>query len=64
MSDKVYVNLHEDELVIFNAAFEIFSSYISNERVNNHNQQEMIEKSVAIAIEIASHVDERVECDG
>ena len=64
MSDKVYVNLHEDELVIFNAAVEIFSSYISNERVNNHNQQEMIEKSVAIASEIASHVDERVECDG
>lgn len=63
MSDKVYVNLHASELTIYSAAVEIFSSYVANEKINNHNEQEMVQKSVDLAIAIANHVDERVESD-
>jgi len=64
MDDKVYVNLHADELTIFNAAVEIFSSYVANQKLNAHNEQELIKKSVDLAISIANVVDERVESDG
>ena len=63
MAKKVYSSLQPSEMAIFRAAANIFSGYVATGKVNEENENDMIGKSISIAIKIASTVDETVQSD-
>ena len=63
MDDKAYVKLHPSEAVIVGAAAQIFSGYVSGGQVSDETEQDLVERSVDIAIRMAGLIDTRVQCD-
>ena len=63
MSKTHHFNLQPSETVIFQAAANIFASYIAAGQVTDENQAEMMEKAIAASISMAHHVDEVVISD-
>jgi len=60
MSKTHYFSLQPSETAIFQAAANIFASYIAAGQVTAENQAEMMEKAIAASISMAHHVDEVV----
>ena len=63
MSKTHYFSLQPSETVIFQAAANIFASYIAAGQVTAENQAEMMEKAIAASISMAHHIDEVVISD-
>ena len=63
MSKTHYFSLRPSETAIFQAAANIFASYIAAGQVTDENQAEMMEKAIAASISMAHHVDEVVVSD-
>lgn len=61
---KYYASLKPSAMAIFNAAADIFSSYVSIGKVNDDNENDMIKKAIKTSIKIASIVDKSVKSDG
>ena len=64
MSEKKhYLYLQHRESVVASMSATIFSSLIQSNPLNDDNEDELIEKSVALAIKIAELSDKLVESD-
>lgn len=63
MEDKAYLKLHPSEAVIVTAAAQIFSGYVAAGQVQDESEQDLVERSVDIAIRMAGLIDARVQCE-
>jgi hypothetical protein len=63
MEDKAYLKLHPSEAVITNAAAQIFSGYVAAGQVSDETEQDLVERSVDIAIRMTALIDARVQCE-
>lgn len=62
--DQKYLHFLPTESAIFEGAASIFAAYVQNNQVNESNEDELIQKSVTLAIKIACQVDETVRTEG
>ncbi len=63
MSKTHYFSLQPSEIAIFQAAANIFASYIAARRVTAKNQAEMMKKAIAASISMAHYVEDVIESD-
>jgi len=63
MSKTHYFSLKPSETAIFQAAANIFASYIAAGQVTGENQAEMMKKAIAASISMAHYVEEVVISD-
>jgi len=63
MSKTHYFSLRPSETAIFQAAANIFASYIAAGQVTDENQAEMMKKAIAASISMAHYVEEVVISD-
>jgi len=63
MSKKNYFNLQPSETAIFQAAVNIYTSYIVIGRVTDENQAEKMKEAIADSISMARYVEKIVESD-
>jgi hypothetical protein len=63
MKEKYYATLQPSETAIFQAAANIFASYVASGKVTDENENEMILKAIKTSITICSIVDKNVRSD-
>lgn len=63
MSKPHYFSLQPSETAIFQAAANIYASYIVAGQVTGENQAEMMKKAIADSISIARHVEKVIQSD-
>ena len=63
MEDKAYLKLHPSEAVIVKAAAQIYSGYVAAGQVKDDTEQELVERSVDIAIRMTAMIDAKVQCE-
>ena len=63
MSKTHYFSLQPSETAIFQAAANIFASYIAAGQVTGENQAEMMKKAIAASISMANYIEEVVISD-
>jgi hypothetical protein len=63
MKEKYHATLQPSETAIFQAAANIFASYVGSGKVTDENENEMILKAIKTAITICSIVDKNVRSD-
>ena len=63
MSKTNYFNLQPSETVIFQAAVNIYTSYIVIGQVTGENQAKKMKEAIAASISMARHVERVVESD-
>jgi len=64
MQKKYYASLQHSESVIFQAAANIFASFLAAGKVTDDNENEIMKKAITISIKMADHVDSIVKSDG
>ena len=63
MSKGYYLHLQPSEVAVFEAAANIFASYIATNQVTEDNEAEMMKKAIRAAISIARYVEKVVQSD-
>jgi len=63
MNEQVYFRLQPSEATIATIAARIFSSYIVAGKVSDQNENDMVDRSIALAIKLAKKVEDLVESD-
>ncbi|KPL20280.1 MAG: hypothetical protein AMJ75_12015 [Phycisphaerae bacterium SM1_79] len=63
MSKTLYFNLQPSETAIFQAAANIYASYIRTGEVTSENSAEIMKKSIGASISIARQVEKVVQSD-
>ena len=63
MSKTHYFSLQPSETAIFQAATNIFASYIAAGQVTAENQAEMMKKAIAASISMAQYVEDVIISD-
>jgi hypothetical protein len=63
MREKYHATLQPSETAIFQAAANIFASYVAAGKVTEENENEMILKAIKTSITICSVVDKNVRSD-
>ena len=63
MSKTHYFSLQPSETAIFQAAANIFASYIAAGQVTDENQAEMMKKAIAASISMAQYVEDVIISD-
>jgi hypothetical protein len=63
MKEKYHATLQPSETAIFQAAANIFASYVASGKVTDANENEMILKAIKTSITICSIVDKSVRSD-
>ena len=63
MKEKYHATLQPSETAIFQAAANIFASYVASGKVTDTNENEMILKAIKTSITICSIVDKNVRSD-
>ncbi|MBC7752282.1 MAG: hypothetical protein H7Z73_11330 [Candidatus Saccharibacteria bacterium] len=58
-----FMQLQNSEAVVAKMAATIFASLINNFPLHNSNEDELVEKSVAIAIKIANRIEKVIKSD-
>jgi len=58
-----FMQLQNSEAVVAKMAATIFASLINNVPLHNSNEDELVEKSVAIAIKIANRIEKVIKSD-
>ena len=64
MSKAQYFNLQPNEIVIFQAAANIYSGYVQSGQVTSENSTEIMKKAIGASISIARTVEKIVQSDG
>ncbi len=57
------MHLHSSETVVVHSASRIFSAFVTGGKVNEQNEEQMIEKAIDLAIRIARRTDTLVMDD-
>ena len=63
MEKKYYASLHPSEAAIFQAAANIFASYVASGKVTDENEDDMIDKAIKTSITICDLVEKSVTSD-
>ncbi|MGD9032000.1 MAG: hypothetical protein PVJ69_08525 [Desulfobacteraceae bacterium] len=63
MKEKYHATLQPSETAIFQAAANIFGSYVASGKVTDENENEMILKAIKTSITICTIVDKNVRSD-
>ncbi|MFC1781668.1 hypothetical protein ACFLZ8_05345 [Planctomycetota bacterium] len=63
MSKTYHFSLQPSETVIFQAAANIYASYILASQVTSENQEKKMKEAIAASISMARHVESVVESD-
>jgi len=63
MSENVYLKLRPSEAQVLQVASRIFAAYMVSNKVNAENEQQLIDKSLELAIAMAKKIDEMVISD-
>jgi hypothetical protein len=63
MSKTNYFNLQPSETAIFQAAVNIYTSYIVTDQITSENQEQKMKEAIATSILMARHVEKIVESD-
>ncbi len=63
MSKTNYFSLQPSETAIFQAAANIYASYVQTGQVTSENSAEIMKKSIGASISIARHVEKVVQSD-
>ena len=61
---KAYISLQESEMVVVQAAAQIYAAYITAGRVEEGQENQWMDKSIRAAIRIANVTDKAVISDG
>lgn len=60
---KTHLSLQPSETAVLHAASRIYSAYVAAGEVNPESEIKLVEKSIQIAISMASQVDQQVMSD-
>lgn len=63
MSEEVYMNLQTSERAVATMASTVFSAFVTAGQLKETNEDELIERSVSIAIKIAQKSDKLIDSD-
>ncbi len=63
MPEKNFLRLQHSEAVVAQMASRLLAAYIGIGKMNESNEEEMIEKSVSLALRLAQKTDKLVESD-
>ena len=63
MAKEEYMHLQHSESVVAQMAATIFAALVQQRGSNDGNEDELIEKSLAIAIKLANRADEIIKSD-
>ncbi len=58
-----FMNLQSSEAVVAKMASTIFASLITQSPLHNSNEDELVEKSIALAIKIANRAEKIIQSD-
>ncbi len=61
--EQFYMSLQPSEMAVFRAAATIFAGYITSGRVTDENENEMMRKSIKVAIKMANTIDKAIASD-
>ncbi len=64
MLEQTRLNLAHSEATVVDAASRIFAAYQASNRVDDSNEDEMVERSIKLAIKMAKRVDSLVKAEG
>jgi len=63
MIPETFLKLQQSESVVSHMASRILSAYISSGQLTNQNEDELIERSLLLAIKLAQKADSVIESD-
>lgn len=63
MKEQFYFKLQPSESTIASIAAQLLSAYISAGKVNDQNENELVDKSISLAISLARKVEDLVDSD-
>jgi hypothetical protein len=63
MSKKHFFSLQPSEAAIFQAAANVYASYVAAGRVTDDNEADMMRKAIGVSVSMARHVEEIVQSD-
>lgn len=63
MSQQTFLRLQHSESVVCEMSSRILAAFISSGQVTKENENEMIERSLSIAIKLAHKADRLIESD-
>lgn len=63
MSEGYYLHLQASEAAVFEAAANIFASYVATNQVTQDNEVAMMKKAISTAVSIARLVEKVVQSD-
>jgi len=63
MLEETFLRLQPSEGIVSEMASRIFAAYVSAGQLTTANEDELIERSIAIAIKMAQKVDRAIESD-
>jgi hypothetical protein len=63
MSEETYLKLQHSESVVAHMASRILSAYITSGQLSETNEDELIARSLALAIKLAEKTDKTIDSD-
>ena len=63
MSEQVHIRLEPSERAIFRSASDIYAAHVAAGNVKDGNEDEYIQKSIAVSLKICDIVEDKVVSD-
>ena len=63
MKEETFLRLQQSEGIVAQIASRIFAAYIAAGQTQVRNEEEVLDKSIALAIRLAQKVDQALESD-
>jgi hypothetical protein len=63
MPEETFLRLQSSESVVCDMASRLLAAYIASGRLSAENEDELVERSVALAIKLAHKADRTIESD-
>ncbi|PLX99476.1 MAG: hypothetical protein C0622_10530 [Desulfuromonas sp.] len=63
MADKIFLKLQHSESMICSMAANILSGFISSGALSEDNEEELINRSLTMALKIALKADKKIDSD-
>lgn len=63
MSKKHFFSLQPSEAAIFQAAANVYASYVAARQVTDDNEADMMRKAIGVSVSMARHVEKIVQSD-
>ncbi|MCL2075161.1 MAG: hypothetical protein FWH15_01730 [Betaproteobacteria bacterium] len=63
MTKEVYMHLQHSESVVAQMAATVFAGLIQGQKVNPADEEELVERSISIAIKLANRAEQLIKSD-